>query len=100
MCGCQSRFNWWFEIQGVYANGKIVNLPLPLQSPRSFWQRTFFAIKEAKFLPTLSPSDDLRNRYAHYLCRQYPTEDGAPIQSIVFNLHHQMLLEPGEAAGK
>jgi hypothetical protein len=100
MFGRQSRFNWWFEIQGVYANGKIVDLPLPLQSSRTFWQRTFFDIKEAKYHLNLYPSDELRNRYAHYLCREYPTEEGAPIQSIVFNLHHQMLLEPREAVLK
>ena len=97
MFGRQSRFNWWFEIQALYANGKTIDLPLPLQSPRTFWQSTFFDIKEAKYQLNLYPSDDLRKRYAYYLCREYPILDGAPIQQIIFNLHHQMLLTPSEA---
>jgi len=97
MFGRQSRFNWWFDIRGVYANGQSVSLPLPLQSPRTFWQATFFDIKEGKYQLNLYPSEDLRQRYAHYLCRQYPRHDGYPILSITFDLHHQMLLDPAEA---
>src|SRR5438309_3635287 len=97
MFGRQSRFNWWFVIKAVYAGPKIVNLPLPLQSERTFWQRIFFDFREAKYQLNLYPSPALREAYAHYLCRTYPTQEGAPIQSVIYELHFQMLLTPEEA---
>jgi hypothetical protein len=97
MFGRQSRFNWWFEIKAVYAGPKTIDLPLPLQSPRTFWQSTFFDFKEGKYQLNLYPSSILREAYAHYLCRQYPALEGALIQSIIYVLHFQMLLTPEEA---
>ena len=97
MFGHQSRFNWWFVIKAVYADSKIVILPLPLQSQRTFSQRTFFDFKEAKYHLNLYGSPALREAYAHYLCRTYPTHDGSPIQSVIFELQYQNLLTPEEA---
>lgn len=98
MFGRQSRFNWWFEIKATYADGKTVLLPLPRQSPRTFWQATFSDFKEAKYHLNLYASQELRQRYAHHLFREYAKRDGAEIQSITFELHHQMLLEPPQSA--
>ena len=97
MFGRQSRFNWWYEITATYADGKTVVLPLPRQSPRTFWQAHFADYKEAKYHLNLYQSQELRQRYAHYLFREYATKDGAAIQTITFNLHHQMLLEPPQS---
>ena len=97
MFGRQSRFNWWFEIKATYADGRTYLLPLPRQSPRTFWQATFSDFKEAKYHLNLYASQELRQRYAHHLFREYAKRDGAEIQSITFELYHQMLLEPPES---
>lgn len=97
MFGRQSRFNWYFLIKAKTDAGTIV-LPLPLQSPRTFWQRTFFDYKEAKFHLNLYANRFLREAYASYLCRKYSGPGQPPIQSIIYELHYQNLLSPADAA--
>ena len=93
-----SRFNWWYVINARYADSTTVVLPLPRQSPRTFWQRTLFDHKEAKFHLNIYGDPSARERYARYLCRQYPVHEGSPITGIIWELHHQMILNPKEAA--
>lgn len=95
-----SRFNWWYVIEGRYADGAIVVLPLPRQSRRTFWQWALFDFKVAKFHLNLYTDPAAREAYAHYLCRHYPLHANAPIQAIVWELHHQMIRDPMEAAAQ
>src|SRR5207247_458431 len=70
MFGRQSRFNWCFPISAVYGNAERINLLLPPQSDRTFWQGTLFDFREGKFHLNLYPSPELREAYAHHLCRE------------------------------
>jgi hypothetical protein len=97
MFGRQSRFNWWFQIKGLYKGGKVVLLTLPLQSPRTFVEKSFFDFKEGKYHLNLYAGAELRRWYADYLCREHPTHEGAPIQAISWEMHYQNLLPPQEA---
>ena len=94
MFGRQSRFNWWYRIYAHYSDGRRVELPLPLQSPRTLTQRYFHDFREGKYYLNLYGSADLRNRYAQYLCRQFPYSGPSRVRSISFELHTQMLFEP------
>jgi hypothetical protein len=101
MFGRLPRFNWWFLIHGIYQGPRDVILPLPLQSPRTFAESQFLDIKEGKYhLNLYPPNRFLRERYAHYLCRQFPAFEGAPIQAIVIDLYYRNLLEPPLSAVK
>jgi hypothetical protein len=68
-----------------------------LQGNRTFAERSFFDFREAKYHLNLYGSEDLRDRYARYLCRQYPAVGGHEVRAIRFLLHHQQLLSPSEA---
>jgi len=97
MFGRQSRFNWYFLIKAKTDAATTV-LPLPRQSPRTFWQKTFFDYKEAKFHLNLYGNRFLREAYASYLCRKYSVPGQPHIQSIIYELHYQNLLSPADAA--
>lgn len=93
-----SRFNWWHVIKAQSADGSTVLLPLPLQSRRTFWEQTLTDFKEAKFHLNIYPDAAAKRRYARYLCRAYPRANGSPVTAIVWELHHQTILNPSEAA--
>ena len=100
MFGLQPRFHWWYVIKGRYANGEEVVLPLPMQSERSFGQRFLWDFKDAKIYLNLYRRSDWRQAFAYYLCRQHPEHGGAPILSIVYELHWRAVLPPSEASEK
>lgn len=91
------RFNWWYVISGKYEGLGTFTLPLPRQSKRTFLEKEFVDFKEAKFHLNIYNNEIGREAYAHYLCRQYPELDGAPIESIIFELNYQNILPIGEA---
>jgi hypothetical protein len=92
------RLDWWYVIKAAYPDGLEEPLPLPLQSPRSFLQRTFFDYKEAKFHLNIYSQPEWRKAYGRYLCRQI-AERGPPTASaIVYELHYQMFLDRAAAA--
>lgn len=97
MFGRQSRFNWWYSIKARYANQEIITLPLPRQSPRTWFQSSLIDFKEGKFHLNLYPRSVERENYSRYLCRQFPGLKGAPIDSIIFELNYQNILPPQEA---
>jgi hypothetical protein len=90
------RFDWWYVIKAIRPAGPEV-LPLPLQSERRVLQRLVTDHKEAKIHLNLYGRPDWRRAYGRYLCR---THGGAhdPIRFVVYELHHQNLLERPEAA--
>jgi hypothetical protein len=99
----QSRFNWWYGIQGVTPDGTVVELNLPLVGERTFAERNFFDFREAKYHLNLYPNPDLRHRYGRYLCRalaRVRVPDHGRVQQIRFLLHHQNLLSPEEARAR
>ena len=98
MFGRQSRFNWWYLIKAKYANSEIITLPLPRQSPRTWFQSFLIDFKEGKFHLNMYSNPVNRESYSRYLCRQYPNLSGVPIESIIFELHYQYILTPKEAA--
>ena len=97
MFGHQSRFNWWYFIKGRYHDGSTIVLPVEGQTDRTFWERNFFDFKEAKYRLNIYQSKTGRQGYAQYLCRQFPTNEGSPIQSIEIELHSQPIA-PREVA--
>ncbi len=103
MFGRQSRFNWWYDIRGVYSNGeaeKSVLLPLPNQSPRTMLEHYVFDLKERKFALNIYLNELGRESYSRYLMRQFPEREGLPIQSIQWHLCTQRILLPEEAVAK
>jgi hypothetical protein len=96
--GRVSRFNWHYLVQARTADGRMSVLPLPRQSPRTFVQRTFVDFKEAKFHLNLYGRERSREAYARHLCRAYPTVQGAPVSSVVFEIYTQNILPMGAAA--
>jgi hypothetical protein len=97
----QTRYRWWYAITGLYADNyrtETVVLPLPLQSDRSFLQRYFFDAKEGKFHLNIYNDLVAKEAYSRYLSRRFPTHDGIPIRSIVFELKRQAILSPTEAS--
>jgi hypothetical protein len=93
----QSRENWWFTIKAK-TDVATIELPLPRQSPRTFWQRNFFDFREGKFHLNLYENSFLRQAYASYLGRKYSVPGQPPIRSIIFELHTQNLLSRADAA--
>lgn len=98
MFGQQSRFQWWYVIKANYENDKERVLPLAMQSERTFWEDFLFDFKEAKLYLNLYTRPDFRETYARYLSRQFATFEGAPVTSIVYELHWRNILNPQEAA--
>jgi hypothetical protein len=101
MFGYQSRFNWRYLIKGQYRNRSSVVLPIEGQMPRTFWQRNLFDFKEAKFRLNIYPSKAARQAYGEYLCRQFPSSDGWPIESVLIELHTESIAarEVAESSG-
>ena len=89
-------FNWWFVIQARYADGALVLLPLPRQSPRTFWQCQLFDLKEAKFHHGLLSDPIAKQAYSRYLCRTYSNHDTAAISEIVWATQWQNILDPND----
>ena len=81
MFSSQPRFNWWFGIEAVTADGAF-ELPVPLQGDRTLAQRSLFDFREAKFHLNLYSSESLRDRYARYLCRQFPIVNGQGVRAV------------------
>jgi len=97
MFGRQSRFNWWYRIKAKYANGEIITLPLPRQSPRNWFESSLIDFKEGKFHLNLYTRAVEREIYSRYLCRQFSQLNNVPIISVIFELHYQYILPPEEA---
>ena len=97
MFGRTQIYDWWHVIKAEYANSKVVVLPIPTQTSRTFMQRAFFDYKEIKFHVNIHESIPGQKAYASYLCRQYPIYDGLPIQSIIMEVHWQTRRDPYEA---
>lgn len=100
MFGHQSRFNWWYRIEAVYASGEAVLLPIPGQSERTWFERTFVDFKEAKFALNIYVSRAAREAYAQYLARRFPERNGSRIQKIMWKLAWQNIRSQEEAAEK
>ena len=100
MFGAQPRFNWWLHYRAYTADGRTVDLPLPMQSERGFIDRTFFDFREAKYYLNLYSSEDLQRRFARYLCRAFPEVEGAPTVSVELLRKHQVLLDPENAEAR
>lgn len=99
MFGHLSRFNWWYVIKGRYGqenNLTEVLLPLPSQSPRSFFERNFIDFKEAKFELNIYRDLEAKKTYSRYLCRSFAQNNGKSIDSITWDLEYQMILDPAE----
>ena len=94
MFGFQNHFNWWYQIKAKYADSETVLLPLPRQSKRTFWQWLLFDLKEAKILHNMYPSEGARQSYSYYLCRRFSLYNNSSIDSILWELHWQNILEP------
>lgn len=99
MYGGQSRFNWAYNITGIYVDPESQEsteqvLPLPRQSQRSTLQEKFLDFKEAKFLLNIYGDELARETYARYLARQHPTQDGKPISKIRYTLVTQQIPPP------
>tara|TARA_B100001971_G_C18112562_1_gene495026 strand:+ start:84 stop:680 length:597 start_codon:yes stop_codon:yes gene_type:complete len=95
-----SHDNYWYHITANYVDGqktKQVVLPLPLQSERTFLQYNFFDSTEGKFHYTIYGSTPSMKAWSRYLCRTYPEHEGMPIESIVFEIKRQNILDPEEA---
>jgi len=95
-----SRYNWRLQITANYIDGqktKQVVLPLPLQSERTFLQRNFFDSTETKFHHQINSSTSAKEAWARYLCRTYPKHEGMTIESVVFEIQYQNILDPEEA---
>ncbi len=96
----QSRFNWWYGVKALTAAGRAVELDLPGLGQRRFAQRWLFDFREAKYHLNLYGNEDLRQRYARHVCRQWPAIGGDPVLGIRFQLHHQDLLDPAQARAR
>ena len=94
MFGRQSRFNWWYQIYGEYADGSRALLPLPRQSPRTFFQKQFIDFKEVKFHLNLYPRERAREAYAYFLCRNFPQ---LKVEKIHISLMWQEIFSSKEA---
>jgi hypothetical protein len=90
------RFDWWYVIKAIRPAGPEV-LPLPLQSERSLLQRLLVDHKEAKIHLNIYNRPDWRRAYARYLCRTLAAAHD-PAGFVVYELHHQSLLERAQAA--
>lgn len=97
MFGYQNHFNWWYQIKAKYADSKVVLLPLPRQSKRTFLQWLLFDFKEAKILHNIYPNPKVRESYAKYLCRKFSLHDNSPIESIIWEVYWQYILDPKSA---
>lgn len=103
MFGYQSRFNWWYVVRGEYSDGattKLIDLPLPHQSGRSWLQRALCDVKEKKLLLNLYPNQPARECYSRYIARRYPDYNGLPIVAVRWDLGYQPILPPAEARAK
>jgi hypothetical protein len=89
--------DWKLWITAKYANGEEVVLPLARQSPRTFMQRTFSDNKEVKFHNNIYGDSFGRQKYAYYLCRQYPVHQGTVVQSIIFNIRWRDMFKREDA---
>lgn len=92
------RFDWTLVAVGIDREGQAVLLPEPMQVPRTWWQRRITDFREAKFQLNIYQWPELQARYASYLHRTYPDNQGVPIDTIRFDLRYRMFAEtPVEA---
>lgn len=100
MFGRQSRFNWRFQIYGLYTDGHQIKkrlLPEPRQMARSAFQDTIVDFKEGKFHLNLYGNKSARYAYAFYLARRFPSFEGMPLTTVVFEVKFRNLREPRAA---
>ena len=90
------RTIWWLEISAVHPEGNTTLLPLPLQSPRTWWQRNFFDYREQKYIASILDLPSEQRHYAEYLCRHYRNSD-PPVSAIQINKYWQNILSPRQA---
>jgi hypothetical protein len=95
------RVESWQVIQAEYAGGAKVVLPLAGQSERTFWQRNLFDFKEEMLRFGLAGRRDRREGYAAYLCRRYPSHEGAPVKEIVWDTFQRSVvgIDPATRTG-
>jgi hypothetical protein len=98
MFGRQSRFNWRYEMVGHYGDAGERLLPVPLQSSRTAFQDLVLDFKEPKLHLNLYSDEPRRERYAQYLCRQFPTLHGAWMEEVVIDLAWRPLRSRAEAS--
>ena len=98
MFGRQARFHQCYLIKGRYGRNTVVEIPVPMQTDRTFWQYYFSDFKETKFMINMILFPAYRNAYARYICREYPTFRGQKIRSVIFTRYHQDLYERSEAS--
>ena len=99
MYGGQSRFNWSYNITGIYVDSNTGEstervLPLPRQTERTLIQRYWLDFKEAKFLLNIYSDELARETYSRYLAREFASHDGKPIANIRYTLVTQQILPP------
>lgn len=87
------RFHWWYLFRAESDGNKVIDLPLPLQSNRSFIQKYFFDFREAKYHLNLYANKTERLAYMSYLCRRFSVIEGAKTRKIILELHHQIFNE-------
>lgn len=89
------KVNWGYVIEARYGGERTVLLPLPSQSPRTWWQRAFVDFKEAKFELNLYGDEPRRARwreeYSDYLRRQYPALEGQPLDAVIWQIRWENL---------
>ena len=94
MFGYQNHYNWWYQIKAKYTDSETILLPLPRQSKRTFWQWLLFDLKEAKLIHNIYADEKARRAYSNYLCRQFSTYNNSPVDSVIWELQWQNILEP------
>lgn len=99
MFSSMAPYTGMYALTAHYADGTIRQLPLPLQSPRTFWQRQLFDFKEPKFHSNLAYLNPVfRETYSRYLCRTYPRYHQSAVTAIVWGSEWQMILDQQAAA--
>lgn len=93
------RFNWSMVITAVHQNGEETLLPLPHQTPRTFWQKNLIDFREAKFQTNIYNNQTAQKYYAQYLCHVYQDLDN-PVTAIKIDLDSVNILPPTEAKNR
>ncbi len=88
-----NKSNYWFLIRARYKNSKEIVLPLPLQTTNTtILDRYFFSFREPKFLISLFKESLREKSYAHFLCRTYKTNEGVPIEKVIFEYYERNII--------
>lgn len=90
--------NWWLTVKAKYKNNKIITLPLPKQSKRTFIEKFVFDFRETQYRARIYNEKSRQKRYAYFLCRNFSSYEKSPVESIIFERQEQKVLELKEAS--